>query len=124
MNAAPWKDEAFREVARVKVERLRATRQQRERSQQEQESRRRKQDEERRQKTIAALTPHYIAALLAVSTSNGLDQIEAFTFDVLAGLGLLSRPKGSKAKTDWRLTGEGQTALGPTQPSLADRAPQ
>jgi hypothetical protein len=123
MNAAPWKDEAFREVARVKVERSQSKRQERERRQQAQE-RRRKQDEERRQKAIAALTPHHIAALRAVSTSHGFDQIEAFTFDVLAGLGLLSRPKGSKAKTDWRLTGEGQTALGPTQPSLADRAPQ
>jgi hypothetical protein len=123
MNAAPWEDEAFREVARVKVERSQSKRQERERRQQAQE-RRRKQDEERRQKAIAALAPRHIAVLRAVSTSRGVEQIEAFTFDVLAGLGLLSRPKGSKAKTDWRLTGEGQTALGPTQPSLADRAPR
>jgi hypothetical protein len=86
--------------------------QQRKRSQQEQESRRREQDEEKRQKAIAALTPHHIAALRAVSTSHGFEQIETFTFDVLGGLGLLSRPKGSKSKNRLAIDQRGADCAG------------
>jgi hypothetical protein len=71
----------------------------------------RDQEEERRQEAIAALAPHQIAALHAVSASCGFDSIDAFTFDVLGHLGLLKRPKGRKAKTDWQLTDEGRAAL-------------
>jgi hypothetical protein len=57
------------------------------------------------------LAPRQIAALRALVTSNGLDEFDAFTFDVLGRMGLLARPKGSKAKTDWQLTEEGRAAL-------------
>jgi hypothetical protein len=71
------------------------------------------QEQERRQKAIAALAPHQIAALRAVVTSNGLDEFDAFTFDVLGRMGLLMRPKGTKTKTAWQLTDEG---VGPAWP--------
>jgi Meiotically up-regulated gene 113 len=69
------------------------------------------QEQERRQKAIAALAPRHITALRAVVTSSGFDEIDAFTFDVLGRMGLLTRPKGSKVKADWQLTDEGRAVL-------------
>jgi hypothetical protein len=67
--------------------------------------------EQMQERKIAALAPHQIAALRAVSASCGFDNIDAFTFNVLGHIGLLKRPRGSKAKTDWQLTDEGRAAL-------------
>ena len=63
------------------------------------------------ERKIAALAAHQIAALRAVSASCGFDNIYAFTFNVLGHIGLLKRPRRSKAKTDWQLTDEGRAAL-------------
>jgi hypothetical protein len=68
-------------------------------------------EKQRHEKDIASLAPRHIAALRAVVASNGLDEFDAFTFDVLGRIGLLTRRKGSKAKTDWLLTDEGRAAL-------------
>ena len=69
------------------------------------------QAQEKRKKAIAALGRRQIVALRAVATSSGLDDIDAFTFDVLARIGLLIRRKGSKSKADWQLTDEGRAAV-------------
>ena len=63
------------------------------------------------EKAIAALAPRHIAALRAVVTSNGFDEIDAFTFDVFGRIGLMTRPNGGKTKMDWQPTDEGRAAL-------------
>jgi hypothetical protein len=71
-----------------------------------------KQEEyQKRDRAMSNLSPRQIAALRALVTSNGLDEFDAFTFDVLGSIGLLTRRKGSKAKTDWQLTDKGRAAL-------------
>jgi hypothetical protein len=69
------------------------------------------QAQEGQQKAIEALAPRHIAALRAVVTSSGFDDVDAFTFDVLGRIGLMTRRKGSKTKTDWQLTDEGRAVL-------------
>jgi hypothetical protein len=63
------------------------------------------------QKDISELAPLHVAALRAVVTSSAFDEINAFIFDVLGRVGLLTRPKSSKAKTDWQLIEQGRTVL-------------
>ena len=67
-----------------------------------------------RDEMIANLEPHQWAALSAVHSgeSPAFDAIDAFTFDVLARMKLLTRkPGGGKSKRDWQLTELGALAL-------------
>lgn len=65
---------------------------------------------EKRQRQLESLPPHHVAGLRAVR--NGMvDQIDAFTLDVLGRINLLTRPKGIKKKSAWQLTEDGKLAL-------------
>lgn len=68
----------------------------------------------KRHEMIAGLQPHQWAALRAVHSreSRAFDATDAFTFEVLARMGLLERkPGGGKSKRDWQLTELGTLAM-------------
>ena len=65
---------------------------------------------EQRIHQLKSLPAHQIAGLRAVEAGT-VDQIDGFTLDVLGRTTLLTRPKGSKAKSAWVLTDDGRLAL-------------
>lgn len=63
-----------------------------------------------RMRQLKSLPLHQVAALRAVQ-AGAVDQTDRFTLDVLGSMTLLVRTKGSKKKSDWRLTDDGLLAL-------------